>query len=517
MDALPIVRRELRVAARRKGVYRLRLAAGILTLGLGSYFLLLGNNLATTVPAGRTLFLIVSVLLLGGALAAAHETYDSISAEKREGPIGFLFLTELYPHDIVLGKLFAAALPSFYAMVATFPLLAAAALMGGVTGGEIWKTWLALLNLFFFAQSVAILASASFRQRGDAAVATVLILGFFIGGLGFWSRMAPTPPWPVKAFNPAYAFGLATGMIAGSAKGFWLSLAAVNVSGWCFIGVASLALPRLWHQRPEETGVMEEFGETRGRTEAAWEGKPFTWLARRTARGPKKVWQIGGVVTAVVLSLVSLRRSAQAAEIVAGLLIPSTLLKYWVASAAGRTAEEHRRNGLFELLLGCTPLTGADLLAGQKAALGRVFLGPMAGMVLLDLLLAGMARSEVVRACLIGSALQLPLDMLALGWVATWFAVSQKRPRRAAAGAYLLVCVAPNFLLCVPLGMALHGGAGFLRVVAVWVIVGAAVDFMVFCLARQKLRIYFRAVASGAPEKARKLRLFAEPVDVLAG
>jgi ABC-type transport system involved in multi-copper enzyme maturation permease subunit len=184
---LPIVARELRVASRRKGVYRLRLAAGLLTLVLGAYFLLLGDNIATTIPSGRILFLILSVLLALGAVAAAHETYDSISAEKREGTIGFLFLTELFPHDIVLGKLFAGALPSFYAMLATFPLLAAAALMGGVTGAEIWRMCLALLNLFFFAQSVALLASALFRARASVGLAAFLLLAFFTAGLPAWA------------------------------------------------------------------------------------------------------------------------------------------------------------------------------------------------------------------------------------------------------------------------------------------------------------------------------------------
>ncbi len=513
MVVLPIVARELRVASRRKGVYHLRLAAGLLTLALGSYFLFLGDNIAATVPAGRILFLILSVLLAIGALAAAHETYDSISAEKREGTIGFLFLTELFPHDIVLGKLCAGALPSFYAMLATFPLLAAAAMMGGVTGGEVWRMCLALLNLFFFAQSAALLASSIFRLRAAAGLAAFLVVAFFTAGLGAWSSVAASSL--LRFSNPAYDFLLALGASKpAAARGFWLSFATVNVIAWVFLALASLALPRLWFERPAQE---QPFLALTRPTASVGDQRPFTWLAHRTSGNSGRVWP--GFTIAASLALLALTAQRHAAPLVLLLAVmaPHAVLKLWIAAASSRATEEHRRNGLFELLIGCTPLTGADVLEGQRSSLLRLFLGPAIALFVLDIILANMAPYQGVAACLVGAALQLPLDLAALAWTSMWFAVSQSKPRRAAATACILVCVIPTVFLSVPLGVALNQGAGAASSALVWVVVGWAVDIALLFLARQKLRIYFRAMGCGAPEEARKLRLFVEPAAVLAG
>jgi len=516
MVVLPIVARELRVVSRRKGVYRLRLASGLLTLVLGAYFFFLGDNLAVSAPPGRILFLILSVLLGVGAVAAAHESYDSISAEKRDGTIGFLFLTELFPHDIVLGKLFAAALPSFYAMLATFPLLAAAALMGGVTGAEIWRMCLALLNLFFFAQSAALLASSIFRARASAGLAAFLIVAFFTGGLGAWPSAAGHAAPFLREFNPAYDFLLALDQGGpGAARGFWLSFAAVNGIAWIFLALASLTLPRLWFDRPAQQKPF--FATPRTAPFRVGEQRPFTWLAKRSVGEPTRIWP-GFIVIALGSLLISAAEHAVSpASIMFAIMAPHALLKFWIATASSRSTEEHRRNGLFELLIGCTPLTGADVLDGQRAGLIRLFAGPVTTLFVIDLMLASVAPYQRVAACLAGAALQLPLDMLALAWTAMWFAVSQSKPRRAAAAACLLVCVVPSVLLSVPLGVALNKGASVASTVFVWVVVGWAVDAALLFLARQKLRIYFRAMSCGAPEEARKLSLFVEPTGALAG
>jgi hypothetical protein len=75
-----------------------------------------------------------------------------LSEEKREGTLGF-FLTDLRGYDVVAGKLLATSLQGFYALIALFPILAYA-LCGGVTGLQVWKTSLALLNALFFSLSV---------------------------------------------------------------------------------------------------------------------------------------------------------------------------------------------------------------------------------------------------------------------------------------------------------------------------------------------------------------------------
>src|SRR6267143_384147 len=116
MTFLPIVDRELRVAARKRSTFWVSLAAA---LSAGLFF-----------------------------------TSDCLSEEKREGTIGFLFLTDLRGYDVVLGKLLATSLRCFYALLAVFPIIAITLLMGGVTGEQFWKTLLALVNALLVSLAV---------------------------------------------------------------------------------------------------------------------------------------------------------------------------------------------------------------------------------------------------------------------------------------------------------------------------------------------------------------------------
>src|SRR4030095_1625118 len=101
---LPIVERELRVAARGQAVYRWRIAVGITALAL---IALLSLTLVAqgSLPEvhGRTLFhTLLGVSAIYAFLGGVSVTADSISREKREGTLGLLFLTALRGMDIIL-------------------------------------------------------------------------------------------------------------------------------------------------------------------------------------------------------------------------------------------------------------------------------------------------------------------------------------------------------------------------------------------------------------------------------
>src|SRR6266513_2034339 len=148
MTFLPIVGRELRVASRKRSTFWVRVAAALVALVIGSGFLILtqiGPFGIGPAALGKGLFGTLTWLSLAVALSAGlFFTSDCLSEEKREGTLGFLFLTDLRGHDVVLGKLLATSLRVFYALLAVFPILAVALIMGGVTGAQFWKTSLAL-------------------------------------------------------------------------------------------------------------------------------------------------------------------------------------------------------------------------------------------------------------------------------------------------------------------------------------------------------------------------------------
>src|SRR5262245_2405762 len=108
---LPIVGRELLVAARRSGTYWGRFQAALAAL-VPTGLILFSQTLSATSPAvmGAQLFRTLSFLaLIYAMLAAIRLTSDCLSSEKREGTLGFLFLTDLKPYDVVFGKLAATS------------------------------------------------------------------------------------------------------------------------------------------------------------------------------------------------------------------------------------------------------------------------------------------------------------------------------------------------------------------------------------------------------------------------
>src|SRR5262245_11626936 len=123
---LPILGRELRVASRRSATYWTRFQAALIALAPTGLLLL--NQQFSLVPQavmGAQLFRTLSlVALVYAMLTAIHLTSDCLSSEKRESTLGFLFLTDLKPFDVVLGKLAATALSGLYGLVAILPVLA---------------------------------------------------------------------------------------------------------------------------------------------------------------------------------------------------------------------------------------------------------------------------------------------------------------------------------------------------------------------------------------------------------
>src|SRR5438477_1087233 len=170
MSVLPIVRRELRVAARKRSTFWLRVASAISAVVFGSGCLLMGGWQGVgTAQMGSILFHVLTWTCLAAALSAGlFFTSDCLSEEKREGTLGFLFLTDLRGYDVVLGKLLATSLRGLYALLALFPILAVALLMGGITGMQFWKTCLALSNALVCSLAMGLFVSALSRDSQQA-------------------------------------------------------------------------------------------------------------------------------------------------------------------------------------------------------------------------------------------------------------------------------------------------------------------------------------------------------------
>src|SRR5882724_10792337 len=234
MIFLPIVGRELRVAARRRGTYVTRFVIAVGALILGGFIFLMEMD-ARPQLLGQFLFRGLAVLALLYCLASGRRsTADCLSEEKREGTLGLLFLTDLRGYDIVFGKLAATSLNGFYGLLAVFPVLAIPLLMGGVTYGEFWRMVLVLMNTFVFSLAIGIFISALSRDSRKAMGGNFLLLflltwfGPACAGLIAFFSATHTIVRVLVVFSPVYSFVFGFDVLYKvHARDFWLSSAIV--------------------------------------------------------------------------------------------------------------------------------------------------------------------------------------------------------------------------------------------------------------------------------------------------
>src|SRR2546426_5879525 len=189
MIFLPIVERELRTAARRRGTYWNRATAALaaILVFVGTFWF---ERQVAPKELGQHIFYVLSGLFLFSSLVAGiRYTADCLSEEKREGTLGLLFLTDLHGYDVVLGKLAATSLDAFYGLIAIIPVLAIPLLLGGVSIGEFWRMTMVLANTLFFSLALGILVSAMSRDARKAMSGTLLLILLINGvlpGFGGW-------------------------------------------------------------------------------------------------------------------------------------------------------------------------------------------------------------------------------------------------------------------------------------------------------------------------------------------
>ena len=386
---LPIVERELRVAARKRSTFWVRLVAALVALAIGSGCLLLnevGGLWFGALPLGKALFATLTWLSLGVALSAGlFFTSDSLSEEKREGTMGFLLATGLRSYDVVLGKLLATSLRGFAAFLAIFPILGLTLLMGGVTGAQFWKTTLALVNALFVSLAAGLFVSVLSRNSQRAMSATVLLLLLLIFGgragdalLAAFGRGSGAPLLSLS--SPGYLFILA-GAYAGAP--FWPALLINQAVGGTLLGLTCLLLPRTWQERPLRTATAASGWAQRWKFGGPKRRKllrrkllaldPALWLACRERWQAASVWVVAILLAGGFVALFAGAGPPIAGPFwgfIAGLV---TLLLYLgIAAQAGRFFVEARRSRFFELLL-ATPLSDRQIVQGQWRALLRMF------------------------------------------------------------------------------------------------------------------------------------------------
>jgi len=407
MIPLAIVERELRVAARKRSTFYIRLAGALVALVIAAGVLLLttvGFAASGTGSLGRGMFATLSWLSLAVALGSGlFLTADCLSEEKREGTLGFLFLTDLRGFDVVLGKLLATSLRGFYALLGVFPILGITLVLGGVTGEQFWKTILALVSALFVSLAAGLFVSALSRDSKNALAATLLLL--LLLGAGGPAADAIVANVQAAAFDPVLSLSSPVYLFrTASAWGrtpFWLGLLVNQGIGWTLFGLTCVLIPRTWQERAgSKAGWAQRWRFHPPNQRAALRRRllgvnPVLWLSCRERWQSITVWGVTVVSVAGFLATWASERSSlgyagwMAWSSIQGLAI--LVLYLGVAAQAGRLFVDGRRNGLLELLL-VTPLPVRQIVYGHWRALVRMIWLPLA--LCLAVQMAGALRAQ---------------------------------------------------------------------------------------------------------------------------
>ena len=472
MTFLPVVARELRVAARRPGTHWSRLVAALLALGVAAVVPVLGSS---TSPADLGFFLFVTLAwleFLFSVLAGARLTADTISEERREGTLGLLFLTDLRGYDIVLGKLVASSINGVYSLLSMVPILAICLLFGGVSGRQFGLTVLVLLNTLFCSLALGCWVSTWFENGRRAQLVTMLLLvGLCLGPwLGMWLdalrtdfSAAPNFTWALPSPVLALVIAVLPATILALSpfqELFWPSVGSTFTLGLLALLLSCRAVPRVWHERP--------VGTWRARLSAAWQRlrfgagsaraqhrarllarNPIFWLLARDRTGPWLVWAL--LAAAAGLFVWVAWRFPDEWHDPSWLLTFSQglygVLKLWIAAVAVVRLAEDKRSGALELLL-TTPVTLHELSDGLRRALQRQFLGPLVAVLLMDAWFAGLyldawGSEDTSPAVYAARMSLLVLDAVTLWQLGPWVAVTARHPNQAVVQLLVRVCVLP--------------------------------------------------------------------------
>jgi ABC-type transport system involved in cytochrome c biogenesis permease component len=526
MTFLPVVTRELRVASRKARTFWVRFFAALVATVLFCWIWLTFSQSYNFGRQGSSLFSGLSGLAMTYALLIGLATSDSISEEKREGTLGLLFLTDLRGFDVVLGKLAATSLNSFYGLIAIFPLLAVPLLLGGVNGAEFWRMLLVLCVTLFFSVSTGMFCSAlSKSDRRARAAALLLILSFALfipAAHSIRNRFASGHSDTVLLASPTYAYSLAfDAQYSAESQSFWNCMGIQTVLSLSLLTAASLAVPRLWQDNPASPA--------RVRWKEKWENwtsgnagvrslaraemlgiNPFFWLASRPIRKNLYPFAFLGCAAAVWLFLAHKypREMQEEFIYVITMLSLHTALKWWVASESCRLFSEDRRSGAIELTLS-TPLTVSEIVSGQLRALSRQFLVPACVILGADLCMtfaavwrqSGSADSAWISTCFAGMVV-FAADLAAISWTGMWLGIRSLKPGKAAMGVRARILVLPwvLFVGIVSLAGVARIGLSFnptwQMVLGLWIILSLGVDLLFGTSAARNLQRHFRELAT---------------------
>jgi ABC-type transport system involved in cytochrome c biogenesis permease component len=529
MRFLPVVERELRVSARSPRLYWGRFTAALIAMALVAWIWFMFGATGNSTTRAKEIFAVLAgfsfvYCLILGFLATA----DTISEEKREGTLGLLFLTNLNGYDVILGKLAANSLHSFYSLISILPVLAIPWLLGGgLTGGDFWRMALVLLGSLMLSLCVGIFISALSkhdRKAQVASLAVMVLLVLLLPGFGMWLEDKTKIYWFTYLYwlSPIAAFVNSADMnYQLRPEYYWAAILSIFTLSILALLFSANIVRRIWQDRPK-IGVafrrQQRFERWRRGTREArdryreklLDDNAFYWLSARDRLKPLYVFGFLLIVAFLWLAFYLVNGGDMLDQEFFFLLAVflHTILKVWVASESGRRFSEDRKSGALELTLS-TPLKIRDILEGQFLALFRQFGGAVAIVLLIDL--GGMVLSARMQLnaidtdwllCCVAGIVIFVVDLFSISALGMWLGLSSKRASRAVGLTVFYILIIPWLLLFGVLTYAsLARSSGldsqlFKVMIGAYFLFSVVIDFLFFLNASKNLTARFRDIAT---------------------
>lgn len=512
MTFLPIVARELRVASRRGTTFWSRVLAALAAAAMMVWMLgTLGTLVAPDLLGPRIFHSLTALAFLGCLFPGVVLTADCLSREKREGTLGFLFLTDLKGHDVVLGKLVATSLRAVYALLAIFPFLAMPFFIGGLTAGEFWRMVLVLLNTLVLSLAVGMALSALAWRQHVAMMGTIGAVAIASFGLPLLGQM-PGLLSPLTSFRLAFDAAYAV-----EPRRFLVSALLVQAVGWLLLLASGWYLPHSWRgsfvvQRKQGADLASAARTAAGAParKRLLDERPAEWLA---TRGNKTgwLWISCGLVVLVWFAGHMTGGGNGISPLGIGIVAIGLhgVMQFWIAWEASGRLNEARRNSFMEQLL-TTPLSTPEIVRSQMIALERQFSPPLVVVAACDLILMLVARrffgwspaqSFGFSMFLGGVVVVMLLSAYVLARLGLWLGLRFRNPANAALVGLLCILGVPTGLFMVVLYFLVSAvGPAILQLLAgcavIWVIVTAINAAGFHSYAQRRLRHAFRRQAA---------------------
>jgi hypothetical protein len=374
---------------------------------------------------------------------------------------------------VVLGKLLAASWRASFALLAAMPVLALTLLLGGVSGGEFWRTMLALANALFCSLVVGLFVSACCREGQWALVLTLGALAALVGGgplldAALMAGRGSAFQALCALTSPGFAF-----VAAGQwrASDFWRALLVNQAVAWTLLAATCALAQRASRETARASWTWFaaarawwRYGGSRRRAalrKRLLERSPAQWLASRERWQNVVAWSVAllALGTFGFLWWIELPSPAWVLwSLFAGVL--GFALHVAVASQAGRMFLEARQTGALELLL-ISPLGSEQIVSGQWRALLRLFGWPVALFLAVQLLgtfvaqqaMGGMSGLAAPAPAWVGAGLAVlgtissVADFAALAWFGMWMGVHARTVPVATLMTVLFVQIVPWFVI----------------------------------------------------------------------